>query len=132
MQKIYGVSSLSEVPLSKLSTRVPDASPGDKYGVMVMPDTQSGILILCPAEREARTIEISTDSYDAYQIDFYLHEVKKGSLPLPLARPVKGGTYKRVLKLPTAMAGTKFDRILVKPLVGDGFYSLAYLILDPA
>ncbi len=132
LEKKYGVSWVQEVDLARTAVRIPDGTPGNRGDFLTMPDVHSGILIRMPAPREALSIEISTDSYDAYQLEFYLNGTKKGELFLPVVQPPAGGTFKRVLSIPENMQGRKFDQILVKPVSGDGVYSLAYLILDPS
>jgi len=131
MKEVYGVSFLQETTLAKLSKSVPDGSPGDRQGFILMPNTDSGVLIACEGPMEAGRIEIVTDSWDSYQVEFYFKDKKGGKLFLPLHQLPGGGTYKRLLDMPASLIGKKFDSILVRPVQGDGFFSLASIVLDP-
>ena len=131
VKKKYGVDTVKIVDMSKTMVRAADGTPGDQWEFFNMANLQSGILLTSPTTREARKIEISTDSWDTYQLTFYLNDKKVGSMPLPAERPPKGGIVKRVLPLPPDMVGKKFNQLLVRPVEGDGNYCLAYLILDP-
>ena len=127
----YGVERMQKVALEQAGKRVPDGTPGDTWGFFIMPNVQSGILLESKTRRKVREIEISTDSMDQYHVEFYLDHQRLGEIFLPLITSEQGGTYKRRLRVPNWLKGIAFNRILVRPESGDGFYSLAYLILDP-
>ena len=74
--KKYGVTSVQRVDLDKAALRVPDGTPGDQWGFFIMPNVQSGVLLSSKTPREARTLEISTDSMDSYRVLFYSNKKK--------------------------------------------------------
>ncbi len=131
LSKVFHVASIQKFPLERAGKRKPDAIPGDQMGMFILPDLQSAVLLESKTPRTANKIEISTDSWDSYNVEFYLNEKLLGEILLPLARPSAGGIYRRILPMPDSLNGKKFNQILVRPVEGDGIYSLAYLILDP-
>ncbi|MGF1499010.1 MAG: hypothetical protein ACFB8W_19610 [Elainellaceae cyanobacterium] len=73
----------------------------------------------------AAAIDISLDSNDLYQLQFLrqgqpLGEVQLGPKP-------GGGLARYRVPLPPEVANRPFDEMLIRPLEGDGFYSLGHL-----
>jgi len=72
-------------------------------------------------------IEVSVDNNDTYEIVFYSNSeklgfVETGEEPTPGLRLCK-------LNIPTAAVKTGFNRIVIKPLFGDGYYSVGHVRL---
>lgn len=127
-RQAFRVERLRTFPLERAGRVYPDGTPGNQMGMLMMPDLKSAVLLESMTPRTAKEIEISTDSWDSYKVEFYFKDHYLGEIFLPLVRP-RGGIYRRVLPMPEALKGKAFNQILVRPVQGDGVYSLAYLIL---
>ena len=83
------------------------------------------------ALRHAKTMHLSLDDNDVYELGFWQGTARVGRVHLALAEksPVPLGLIRRNLKLPTALVEKGFDAITVTPISGDGSYSMAGLEL---
>jgi len=91
--------------------------------------TTSGVAVVLDAVSSARAIELSVDGNDRYRVTFLLGGQESSSVTIGDDPTTVGGL--RVCKVPVAEAtrAVGFDEIHVRPVEGDGAYSMGHLIL---
>lgn len=78
-----------------------------------------------------KSIEIALDGNDVYTLYFQRYEDGKlsGTHTIEPAYPESGGIYNYKIDIPADFVNEGFDRILVEPERGDGWYSIGHLKL---
>ena len=87
-----------------------------------------GVIVAFNGLRNSNTLEISLDHNDLYQV-LYLNNSKL--VGRSLIREAKGssGLTTRLISIPQTVREQKFNYISIRPLKGDGMYSLGHLRL---
>ncbi len=115
------------VPLSQLSTPKAEHSDWAAFGNVIIKNT--GLRVELPVLMKARTVELSVDSNDRYQLLF-----ARGSQVDAVAiveKSNKGGLSVERVAVPDLAVRNGFDRIEIVPLEGDNYFSVGHLSLLP-
>jgi hypothetical protein len=84
--------------------------------------------VIFPERERATALELSLDNNDRYEVVFYRGDELLAASNVD-ARPVAPGLRVEQLAIPPLAAELGFDAIGVRPLYGDGVYSLGHLRL---
>ena len=120
------IAAKVSVPSSILSPKslrkyVPNGQPWDAPGNVIIPRNGELSVKLDPPV-VSEILEIAADSNDEYVVDFFRNETILGQLTVP--RMPQMGIQARYLPLPKSILGKPFNRLVVRPLQGDGAYSV--------
>lgn len=118
--------------LAEFAKRRDDGSPWDAPGNLrfrCSPDC-TPITIGLDAVWRSTSIDVSTDSNDRYEIVFYRAGVNVGRLAWGLFEGERG-MRRQHMPVPASAVEAGFDTLTVRPLYGDGNYSLGHLLLQP-
>lgn len=118
-----------DVPLGQLSHVQGEGSPWDGPGSVVF--RSPGVRVLLPGISHPSAIELGVDYNDLYEVDLMRGTETVASLRIrPRANGV--GLALHRLGVPDDARSAGFDRIEIRPVRGDGKYSLGFLLLiDP-
>lgn len=120
-----------EVPLSLISPEglrryTPNGTPWNAPGTVIIPESGE-VSFRFDSSVVSEILEIAAGHNDEYTVDFSMNETLLGSLLVPV---IPGpGIQARYLSLPKSMLGKPFDRFVVRPLHGDGAYSIGHIFL---
>jgi arabinofuranosyltransferase len=111
--------------LKSVSAVVPEGAPWNAPDTRVV--TDDGIEIEIGRVSHAAKVELSLDGNDTYEIEF-----SKGSNLLDtVASPTLeiAAMHSRIVEVPSDVRSEGFDHITVRPVIGDGMYSVGYIRL---
>jgi arabinofuranosyltransferase len=121
----YRDPKVHRTTLSDLSTPVGELAGWDSSGTMQVPVT--GMTIDLPKPSHAVRMEISFDGNDGYLLEFRLGNESVADFT---SQPFEAGAMRtRKIEVPEAARKAGFDQLVVRPLGGDGMYSIGYLRL---
>jgi arabinofuranosyltransferase len=119
-----------EVPLAQLSAPVRDATVWNVPGATVL--SPAGIMVDLGEVRRFSFLDVSLDHNDGYRITYLRNGRVVGEQESPAQIHKQVGIWLRRLAVPAAVAADGADRIWVKPVRGDGMYSVGHLRLIEA
>ena len=116
--------------LAEFAARRTDGSPWDGAGNLrfVCAPGCRPITIQLDRLEHASSVEISTDANDRYEMVFYRAGVALGRLAWGVFE-LRPGMRAQHLDVPAPVARAGFDAITIRPLYGDGHYSLGHVLL---
>jgi arabinofuranosyltransferase len=89
--------------------------------------TDDGIEIDVGRVSHAAKLSVSLDGNDSYEVEFRRRDSSLDTVPLPsLDIP---NMHTRTVEIPKGMRSEGFDHITIRPVIGDGMYSVGYLRL---
>ncbi len=125
--KVPGLGE-TRVALETLSIPKPSGSPWDAPGNAVFP---SRLLVLLESRRTgARVLDVSLDNNDLYSLEFRDGSRIVAALEAECEVLAGGGLRRQRIELPEPATEMGFDRILIRPIWGDGKYSVGHLLLE--
>jgi hypothetical protein len=126
-------SSAGSLPLSRLGTPRPDGTPWDapdNFSFRCTPECAE-LKIDLEGERRSPSIEVSADHNDRYEVVFYRHGHSVGRTAWGY---VDGPDGLKVVRsaVPLSAQTAGYDTLGVRPLYGDGKYSIGHVHLIEA
>jgi hypothetical protein len=120
------IAAKMPVPSSILSPKslrkyARNGKPWNERGNVIIPKNGELSVKLDPPV-VSEILEIAADSNDEYVVDFFRDETILGQLAVP--RMPEQGIQARYLPLPKSILGKAFNRLVIRPLQGDGAYSV--------
>ena len=121
----YRYPRLLRDSLQSLATVIPEGSPWNGPGARTL--TDDGIELDIQRLSHASKIALSLDGNDTYEVEFRHGNSELDVVPLPLLDiPFM---HTRELEVPKAVRAEGFDHIAIRPVMGDGLYSVGYVRL---
>jgi arabinofuranosyltransferase len=121
----YRYPKLVHDTLQSVSAVVPEGAPWNAPEARVV--TDDGIEIQIGRLSHAAKVSVSLDGNDTYEMEF-----RKGASTLdtvPLASLDIPYMHTRTIDVPKDVRGEGFDNITVRPVIGDGMYSVGFVRL---
>lgn len=121
----YRYPNLVRDTLQSVSTVVAEGAPWNTPGARVV--TDDGIEIQIGRVSHAGKVSLSLDGNDTYEVEFRKGASTLDTVPLPSLDIAFMHT--RSLDVPKEVRSEGFDNITVRPVIGDGLYSVGYVRL---
>ena len=116
------------VSIESLAARKAERTPWNASGNFMMPDR--GLIVELGKICFSRTMDISLDHNDTYQLEFGRDNKVVGKMILRGDPVGPSGLRVKRLALPQKVSKTGFDKIRIVPVEGDGLYSIGHLLLE--
>lgn len=121
----YRYPKLVRDTLQSVSAAVPEGAPWNAPEARVV--TDDGIEIQIGRVSHAAKVSVSLDGNDTYEMEFRKGASTLDTVPLPaLDIPFM---HTRTIDVPKDVRSDGFDNITVRPVIGDGMYSVGYVRL---
>jgi arabinofuranosyltransferase len=121
----YRYPKLVRDTLTSVSAVVPEGAPWNAPGARVV--TDDGIEIQIGRVSHAAKISLSVDGNDTYEVEFRKGTSSLDTVALPSLDI--GFMHTRTFDVPKDVRSEGFDNITVRPVIGDGLYSVGYVRL---
>lgn len=126
-REYYMSMPYESLPLEDLQTRTPDGTDWDHEDVFVFKEDRFDVIL--PEPSRAPRIDVSLDSNDVYQIEYYHGETLVASGGTPAPEGVEKGMASLIVETPPEAVESGFDRVRIHVDEGDKSYSIGHFIL---